>query len=252
MAQKTITLALDGEIPLADFASAMKHFDALIRTLSSEVASNVEIEWIVEDLHLGSAIATIRGEAEEETAIERVVIAYGSVGRALEAHAEIPYSEKVRREADGIVGLLDGHVRAVRFETPTEDHRIVSRAEGAEARKPIRYSLGAIKGEVETLTRRRGLRFIIYDPIFDRPVNCYLAKGQDDLMRDAWGKRVIVSGKIARDSFTGIPHSVREIRDVQVIGSRRPMDSAASARGILSAGASRELPEETVRRLRED
>ena len=105
-------------------------------------------------------------------------------------------------------------------------------------------SHGVLSGVVETLTKRRGLKFTIYDRIFDKPVTCYLKEGQEDFIRDFWGKQVTVSGKIYRNAQNGRPYAVRDITYV------RPMDDAPPgsyrrARGVL-AGKLGQSPEQLM------
>ena len=58
----TLTLALEGEVTLADFSEAMKDFRALIAALSKEIGGKTKIDWRIDDLNAGSAMTTIRGD----------------------------------------------------------------------------------------------------------------------------------------------------------------------------------------------
>ncbi len=83
----TVTLALEGAVPLGHFADAIAGFRQLIEALSKEVAGDAEIQWTVEELQAGSAIATARGESDAEEVVEHVARAYLEVGRAEETRA---------------------------------------------------------------------------------------------------------------------------------------------------------------------
>ena len=50
----------------------------------------------------------------------------------------------------------------------------------------------------------------MYDELFDSAVSSYLGEEHEDMMRDAWGKRLIVEGWIRRDPETGRPVTVRK------------------------------------------
>src|SRR6266567_3235025 len=80
MVADTITLALNGDVPIADFSRAIEHFVRLVAALTEEVGRGVQIAWVVDQLEAGSAITTIRGEAEDLDSVERVVRAYAVVG----------------------------------------------------------------------------------------------------------------------------------------------------------------------------
>ena len=79
MAKDTLTLALNGDVSLEDFSKAIQQFSNLVSSLHDDVAKESSIEWFIENLEAGSAIATVKGIGEEESdaqAIEQVVDAY--------------------------------------------------------------------------------------------------------------------------------------------------------------------------------
>ncbi|MGH2458773.1 MAG: hypothetical protein ACRDIY_07895 [Chloroflexota bacterium] len=249
MPAKTITLALDGGVPLDQFGLAMSAFSGLIKSLSSELGTARKVEWIIDDLQAGSATATIRSDAADEEAIERVVQAYATVGRSLASHTAIPYSSDVARYARDIVSVLNGQVTSVRFETPDEDVILYSRSD--RETNPERYLLayGAVEGTIQTLTSRNRLRFTLYDSLFDKAVSCYVEEGREQIMLGVWGRRAIVEGLISRDAQTGRPVAVRQIRDIRVV-LRPESASYRQARGIAPADESISA-EAAIRKLRD-
>jgi len=108
---------------------------------------------------------------------------------------------------------------------------------------------GMVEGVVETLTKRHGLRFTLYDQLNDRPVSCYLQEGQQEEMRGIWGKRAIVQGWVTRDPVDGHPVGIRQISSIQEIDEA---GDYTKARGIAPVGADALLPEEAIRRLRDE
>ena len=248
----TLTIAVNGEVSLREFSSAIVAFKSLVDALSNEIARDTEIDWFIDDLSASSAVATIRGSSSEQAAVERIVQAYGVVGRSLERGEPIPYSERVQREATNIVRVIDGRITSVRFETPQEEATVTGATVKGFPSPQIRYSFGTIKGLVQTLSSRGSLRFTVYDSLFDRAVACYLKEGQEEIMRGAWGNLVVVEGRVGREPSKGRPVLVRDIEDVRVID--RP-DSGAyrKARGVLKRDAeSDEMPEDILRRLRDE
>jgi hypothetical protein len=232
MNEQTLTLALDGDVPLHEFAVAMTNFNALANSLSAELTGHARIEWIIDSLASGSAVATIRGITDSPQALNVVTTAYARVGKALQTNQPIPFSDQVGVPARKIVGLLDSRITSIRFETPTEDVVIASSyREGKADRRPT-YSIGTLKGVVESLSRRRGVRFTIYDAIFDRPIACYLQEGQEERIASYWGKRVLVTGQIGRDSESGKAFAIRNIVDVAPVDSSEP-GSYRKARGVI-------------------
>src|SRR5579864_7539359 len=105
MADNTVTLVLNGDVPLAEFARAIANFNELVNALSEE-SGDKSIDWIIQDLQVGSALASVQGNGPEK-AVQRVVYAYAEVGAALEARTPINHSERVRVAAKKIISIED-------------------------------------------------------------------------------------------------------------------------------------------------
>ncbi len=250
MAKDTLTFALEGEVTLKYFASALIEFNALLNGLSKEVGNDAPIDWMVEELYAGSAIATFHGVYEDVRIVESVVDAYEQVGEALSSGGDIPFSEAVRRHARSIVNLLNGKITSVRFETPARDFVISGKTAGGLKSLPMKYSLGTVKGVIQTLSMRKRLSFIIWDSLFDKPVNCYLKEGDEERMRNAWGRPAVVSGRIGRQAETGRPVVIREVKSIHIQEEPEP-GSYRRARGVLPWSQGDEKPEAVIRRLRD-
>lgn len=244
----TVTLVLSGEVTLDAFATAVRRFGGLVSSLSKEVADDAEIEWVVDDLAPGSALATVRGLGEPDQ-VGRVVEAYERVGQSLEEHQPPPYSRDVVREAEGLTKILNGRIDFIRLETASRD-AVVRRRPKIESEPSSVEAYGAVQGQIDTLARRRGLRFTLYDSVFDRAVSCYLETDQEDLMRYAWGKRALVEGWVKRDAETGRPLTVRKIQNVEVLDESNG-GTFRDARGAIPPN-SEASPEEIIRRVRND
>jgi hypothetical protein len=88
-------------------------------------------------------------------------------------------------------------VEALRFETAEAEATVREAAllGLAVAAPTATESYGAVTGRVQTLTSRSGLRFTLYDRLYDRAVACYLAEGQESLMREMWDQLATVEGR---------------------------------------------------------
>jgi hypothetical protein len=126
MPETTITVVLGGNVPLDLFAEGMQRFRHLVEALTQDISGKASISWFVDELAAGSAIATIRGEAEQEEAVERVVRGYAVVGRALERREVIPYSARVVSAARSLTSLINGKVTSIQFLTGTESATITT------------------------------------------------------------------------------------------------------------------------------
>jgi len=209
---------------------------------------------VITELEAGSAIMTARGIGDP-TAAASVSSAYVRVGKALEGGDPSSLAEPVRREAREIVSVIDGGVEAVRFETAESDATVRSLEEAfasgdvSEAPAPQPVAYGGVTGRVQTLSSRGGLRFTLYDTLFDRAVSCYLAEGQEEIMRDVWGRTAVVEGLVTRDRATGRAQVIRGVRGVTVVREAEP-DAYLASRGLLRRDPAGRSPEEVVRELR--
>lgn len=251
MLNDTLTLALEGEVSLEDYSKIMRDFNALVNQLSKEVAKGADINWIIEDLNAGSASATIQGSFEDTQLIENVVLAYENIGEALQTGKKFPYPKNIENTVFGITNVLDGKITAVRFETPRKDFIVTSSVKKEGVILQMKYSIGSVKGVVESLSMRNQLQFTLWDSIFDKAVKCYLDKGQEEIMRDVWGRRAVVFGRITRNPENGLPINVRDITDIQIVPQVDP-ESYKQARGMFHWKDGDKKAEEIIRSIRND
>ena len=252
--KETVTLMLDGHIPPHEFGVAMVGYTGLLNALTTDLKVKGDVDWSLDGLigveeRAEEAGITFRGEASDPEKVARVVSAYEAVGAALESGRPIGYSAAVVRHAHRITSVLNGKITVVRFQTSERDATVYSDSV-AKARTPPLRAYGAVTGRVQTLTNRQGLRFTLYDALYDRAVSCYLEEGRDELMRGMWGKMAIVEGWISRDAMTGRPIAIRQVSNVTLRLEVEP-GSFKNARGSMRPPAGAELPEVTIRRLRD-
>ena len=248
MAKDTITIALGGEVDLHRFAEAVSNLELLVDALSKAEGAQ-EVRWVIADLQVSSAMATTRGESSILEEVERVVNAYENIGECYQAgRRPVGYPQAVVRAADAIVSVIGDKVSSVRFETPDREFTIAGIPELVSS--VIVKSLGAVAGRVQTLSNRKGLRFILFDTLNDRAVSCYLSEGQEEQMREMWGKRAIVEGEISREKETGRALVIRHITDIKVL-SEPERGSYLQARGVAPRKVGAPLAEDIIRQLRD-
>ncbi len=109
-------------------------------------------------------------------------------------------------------------------------------------------SLGTVRGRVETLSRRRGLTFRLYELTTDSAVVCYMDPDLEDTMRGVWGHIADVTGTVLRDPKTDRPLWIRRVTDVDPVDEGDP-DGYLRARG---AAHTSEPAEVLVRRMRDE
>lgn len=252
MTNDTITFAVDGDISLAVFADEVGQLSALLVELQKELYSQPNIEWVIIDLKAGSAELTMRGDGPVLEAVEGTVEAFGRLGQVLALGTPIPFAERVRERAERMVAgiSLENKITALRFETRDETHIITAQPSG-NARPALLQAYGTVTGKIQTLSSRHRLSFTLYDALFDKPVNCYLAEGQDGLVLEKWNRMATVEGRISRDPLTGRPVAIRNIVDIALQPDYGEGDYR-QARGLIPWRSGDETPEAVLQRLRDE
>jgi hypothetical protein len=248
MAETTFTLAINGEVPLDKFAEAIRDLWRLVNALTQEVSGKSDIAWFIDELAGGSAITTIRGEAEQTEDVERVVHAYAVVGRALERNEVIPYSPRVAKAARSLTSLLNGNITSMTFETEAVASTVTTGS--PDQSRAYLSAFGAVEGRIETLRSRRRLSFTLYDSLNDQAVYCSLRQEQAELVRDAWGRRVIVEGWVKREPTTGRPVEINAVEGIHILPELEP-GQYRRARAIAPASPNAPSTEEVIRRMRD-
>jgi hypothetical protein len=270
MPNETITLVLSGQVFYEDFAKAVVAWSELIKGIAGQIADSDRVQWELEDAATGSFSGTMRAVYQrvgDELIAERFVQTYTRIGRDLRSRRLSGYAPPIQDASAKIVDLIGERVTSVRFETEIDDSEIFSQPvtdtprdlkekSASEERVPIerrdsrRISPGSIRGRVQSIMSRGSLRFTLYDAVSDHPVSCYVQPGKEEMMREAWGKMVLVQGVVRRDSATGLVTSMRDVDRITVLptgtggGWRQAIGCAPAKPGEMS-------PEAAIRRLRD-
>jgi len=250
MADDSVTLALNGEVPVDQYATVMHHWVAIISELSRDLYPGAAIEWLIEDLQPGSATTTARAVASDNIDIRLLQRNYSGLAQDMASQSEPNISPKVRDHARAIIRQIGPKITSVRFETPYDDVTISGVGQAVERPTPLR-ALGAVGGRIQTVSSRRRLGFTLYDSLFDRAVNCYLGAEQQHMVADKWDKRVVVEGIISRDPGSGRPTAIRQITAISIVGEDEYGDYRDAA-GMFALGDGEESATVTLRILRDE
>jgi len=250
MSKNTLTLVLEGDISLDNFAKALKELNGLIEELSKELAPGINIEWIIEQLFSSSANTTVQGIALEPEPIERIINAYETIGEYLSKGDEVPYSSPIRQRVQSLTNVINENITAMRLQTEGTDWFVSTRATEEGKIPKLNYNFGTVKGRAHSLTDRKKLSFTLWDSLFDKPVTCYFSEEQNEIVRNIWRKKVVISGRIGRNHKTGFPVIIRDITDITIIEDVEP-GSYKRAKGAMPWKEEDELPEEIIRKLRD-
>ncbi len=244
MAKTTLTFELGGRVDVKRLEVGIIAFRRLILALTDRA----DVAWVVDDLQPGSATVTLRGESDDPAKVGQIVDRYSEIGKALSEHENVRSEQRATKAINGIKKLA-ASAAYLRFETEDADYTIY--ANGRDPSQPaVTSAIGAVTGRVQTLSSRAGLRFNLYDAVHDKAVARYLTEGQEELMREAWGRQARVSGQVSREASTGRPIAVRHILNVEIIEDPAP-NSYRLARGVSPWQEGNLLPEDAVRQMRD-
>jgi hypothetical protein len=247
MAEARLTIALDGEVSLHDYRQTIVHFELLLKALCTRVDRESDVHWDIVGLEAGSATATVEGRSLDRALLAEVIDNYIDIGKRLQRGETLPYPDAITRHAMQLTQVINGRITAVRFLTE-EDEAAVDQRTAPLGREGRTYSLGEVRGTVETLQRRRRRSFSLYDELFDQKVICRLRPSQEEMMGQFWGKDVVVTGEIEWDARSGRPVEVRDVYSIEFLPAVPP-GSYERARGVWDMGTAE--PEILLRRLRD-
>jgi hypothetical protein len=245
-----VTFRLDGEVTVAKLSDAFDRFAKVLDEL--ERNRGAHLRWIVADLSYGSALATARAEPTDEDSARLVpmIIDDFMVSARQVKSGDVDGTGKLLRLVRDLAGIADQTNRVV-LETADDEVIFDGPSEPLHGRAvdepQTTKSLGTVRGRVETLSHRRGLRFTLYELASDRAVSCYLQGDHEEIMRDSWGRVADVTGLVSRDARTGRPYSIRRVTRVDIVDE----GSSAEYRQARGAIGGSEPAEAIVRRIRD-
>lgn len=246
----SVTLTLEGNPTLPLFAEALEGLSDTLNALSRQIGDET-VEWVVENLEIGSTITTIRGYSNvteivtQTTAalIETAHVADHGLSSSVLAQ---PVAAAVRK----LTRVLDGVVPALSLASGSEEVRITA-PNSTLARRPERVTaFGSLTGTVQMLSQTRGLHFRIVDETYGSSVPGKFREEITEDMRSVWGGRAIVQGLVTRDRRTGRPIAITEVRNVMPAQEVEP-GAFLRAKGALELSPKIGPSEAFVRRLRD-
>jgi len=227
VAKDYVTFVIDSEVSFSVFSTFIREFTNIIEYFSNEVSPKKKLIWMVGGLSSGSAHVLVKGKyetKEDRKYYIKTVEKCEKYGDDLSMGNISHYPIELKNTGKNIIQLSEHY--PVRFETEEKDSIIKGPQINLSMEQlPLNKikeqsqhaSFGSVRGRIESLTRRYELRFTLYDLLFDKAVSCYLSEGQEELMREAWGKLASVEGYINREAGTGRPLTIRKIIKINII-----------------------------------
>ncbi len=252
MSEDHVRFLLGGEVTIETLSDALMCFSRVLDALSE--SHRADVQWVLAGLDYGSAAAAARAVPLDDDARQRIPAMYDNYVEAAlrvrdgDADSEFP----LHRQMHELMALAN-ESHPIRIQT--DGRQVVVEApiapltpSVAEHPKEDPMSLGTVRGRVETLSRRRGLSFYLYELTTDAAVTCYMDWNLEDTMREVWGRIADVTGAVRRDAMTDRPLWIRRVTNVDPVDEGEP-DGYRRARGALRTS---EPAEVLVRRMRDD
>lgn len=246
MAEIKLNIGLEGIVSMADYGDTISRYREMVEALCTHLDRQGIVTWELSNLAFGSATLEFTGSSLDVRFLDAIDNGIIAIGQYLQGSLAIPFPYSVIKPAAELTHVINERVTAIRLGTEKRSLRI-DRHVATPPSPSRRISYGEIIGTVETLQRRQN-QFAIYDEIFDERIVCRLRPAQQEMMRDFWGKLVVVTGELESDATTGHVMAVRRVDDVHLVQDVPP-GSYEKACGIIDFGTDR--PEVLLRRLRD-
>jgi hypothetical protein len=251
-----LTLQLNGYPDVDKFASFINNSRHLIKALAVAVIPHYrrtdnKVHWFPINASInGSVFITYEGRTANPDNFLRVEDAFFRVGEALRSGADIPYTPSVEQYASNLRKVVekDKSIESLVFMNEGNQTLVKSVPELSN-KLPTVTVYDEIQGRIETISSRKGLRFILYDSHFDRAVTCYVNNMEsEEQLTKHFGKLVRVMGLVIRDAETDRPFKIKDIQQVTAVET--PKLSWRDAEGIIQLPKN-QSPESFIRSLRD-
>lgn len=199
------------------------------------------LEWIVSELEGGSvhvgATPEVRAEDVDPEIADRVLDAVGEGLETIEGAATRPahFSDDALSHARNLTDALEEEgVERVRVRSNGRRVEVTRRLAGNvdDLLGGRLKSIGSVEGRLETIALHGRAYFSVYDALSGGAVRCYFPSEMLEEVREALGRRVVVSG-VLWSNRSGDLSSV-EVRDLDVLPREEDLPPAGTAEGMLA------------------
>lgn len=271
--QNHITIFLEGtagEVDAEAFVAILSDTIRSLKQINGAVSDfgAANISWRITSAGMSSPLfATLRGQQEsmdESPYVDRVVGAFVNGVNSLEAADGCPeyFSKESLRLMNAMTRTFARGVKRIEFRTngttaavtkKTAENAIkaIRKLEHEEAKRAGRYTEhGTIEGHLTDLSElSENDKLVIIDALTNHKTVCYFrGKGLEMSAREAWKKRVAITGEITVDRPTGLALEVR-VEEIRIIRDRDELPQIEDLYGFDITGGVE--PSEYVRGLRD-
>jgi hypothetical protein len=235
----TITLDFDGPVITPDtFRRLVSAFVDLLTAVTDKAAgTGKKTVWDM-NVSTGSRLFIARAVADQRTTAttQRVIAALPSGLNKLEMGASVApayFDQRALRAARELASIpKQRKLTYVRFRSEGEPVSVSQRSADTAIRLLGQHqALGSVEGKLQTISERGSLQFVVFDSLYDTGVNCFMNEDLMEQAKDAFRKRVAVSGMVQYDP-EGRPVSIR-VDTIRVFKDVTELPPIKNLRGIL-------------------
>ncbi len=243
MEQDQLTISVVGKddcISIASFLTVVQNTIAVVRGVDDLIAAGERsrVRWNLSRLSHNSPaqLGVCSHPSADLTAAREVVLACAEGIRQLELEEGVMpryFNYDLVERTKSIVAVLNDGIEQITVSTPWSEpisptQHLAAHADALLPRE--REALGSVRGRLQTLTRRRGDSFTVWDEISGRAVKCVITEEMLPEARDHFDHRVVVHGVVQYDR-SGQPTHIN-VQRMRWIKEPESLPSFADLEGI--------------------
>lgn len=237
--ENSVTLDFDGPIVTPDtFRRLVSAFVDLLNAVTDKAAgTGKKTVWDM-NVSTGSRLFIARAVADHKTTAttQRVITALPDGLKKLEKGTAVPpayFDQRALRAARELASIpKQRKLTYVRFRSKGPEVPVSQLSADTAIRLLGQHqALGSVEGRLRTISDRGALQFVVFDSLYDNGVNCFMSEELAEQAKDAFRKRVSVTGMIQYDP-DGRPVSIR-VDSIRVFKDVEELPPIKNLRGIF-------------------
>ena len=248
-----------GSISLETFRTVIGNSSDILKDLDGAISSapRGSLDWYVSEVSFGSltvvveAVPKTPGEDFSGPVVESFVDGLAQVQR--DATTPPYFSDYDLRKAQGLARALKGDgAKSITFTDVEREVRVEVTPDISENLGQLvsvrHQETGSVEGRLEVISVHRNPRFTVYEAVNRRAVRCRFEPELLELVKQALGKRVIVSG-VVHLNYVGEPLRV-EIERLETLPDEADLPLPKDLRGMSTDFTGGKETGEYLRELR--
>jgi hypothetical protein len=235
-----ITLEIDGRDVTPDrFLKGVRSFFELLREVTRKVGGKrTAVNWNVQVRQGSNLVGVVPRPGYDPVMIALITDAMGTGISQIEDHGIEPqyFSEGALRSVRDLGTLIRKPERddlKVRVWVKKNPLPVTAKAAAHvnELLMSEHEDHGSVEGKLQTVTERGGLQFVVYEPIWDKGIKCFIPEDMVDTAMKYFKVRVEVYG-LVKYRKDGRPLSI-VAESIEPLNQGRSIPSIREMRGIL-------------------